>query len=605
MALAHPELAPLLIASVLIVALCVVALVGRRRALATFGGPGARLASASPRRQMTKLALVGTACLLVVLALVGPQIGEVPRRGAVSAVDTIIALDVSQSMAVRDVGTDRLRESQQAIEKLGEQLVGGRVGLTLFAGTSVLRYPLTADTKIVGAALDTSGQGFNINPGSSLRAALQGAAAQFPTGDAAQQRAKAIVIVSDGEDPAPDLPPLDTYRARNIQVFTLGIGTPSGGPIPVYDAKGQFQQMLVDQNGTQVTSRLDEARLSSLASEGGGRYFHYDGDLAVQSLADAVRGIDTAPASSDGGVSPENRYQIFLGIAIALLIADWLIDERRAMPRPRLPRGRVQPRRRAVGPLPHQGPLPLAAVSALLVLVVACGPGDPIADELDAANQVFQRDPAAAVARYRDLQARRPTAAEISINLGNALAAQGEHERALVEYSRGIGTAKGTTRAIAFYGRATSLFRLGRVLDSRAAYVEVLRLDPNDRDAKFNVEVIDRILAELAPQGDPSTQPGPGSPPPGQQSQPPGGSAQPSGPAASGAPSGTAPPGATGPTGSGDPQSVQSALTDFRRDLTVEEALQLLDALRGEQRGLPALLEGTGVRRGGNVDVPY
>jgi Ca-activated chloride channel family protein len=592
-ALAHPELAPLLIAAVLIVALCAVALVRRRRALATFGGPGARLASASPGRQMTKLVLVGTACLLVVLALVGPQIGEVPRRGAASAVDTIIALDVSQSMAVRDVGTDRLREAQQAIETLGEQLVGGRVGLTLFAGTSVLRYPLTADTKIVGAALDTSGQGFNINPGSSLRVALQGAAAQFPTGDAAQQRAKAIVIVSDGEDPAPDLPPLDTYRARNIQVFTLGIGTPTGGPIPVYDSKGLFQQMLVDQNGTQVTSRLNEARLSSLASEGGGRYFRYDGDAAVQTLADAVRGIDTAPVSNDGGVSPENRYQIFLGLAVALLIADWLIDERRAMPRPRLPRGRVASRRRG-----------LAAVSTLLVLVLACGPGDPIADELDAANQVFQRDPAAAVARYRDLQATRPTAPEISINLGNALAAQGEHDRALVEYSRAIGTAKATTRAIAFYGRATSLFRLGRVLDSRAAYVEVLRLDPNDRDAKFNIEVIDRILAELAPQTDPSTQPGQGSPPPG-QSQPPGGSAQPSGPAASGAPSGTPPPGATGPTGSGEPQSVQSALTDFRRDLTVEDALQLLDALRGEQRGLPALLEGTGVRRGGNVDVPY
>lgn len=606
--LAHPELAPLLIAALLIVALCVVSLVRRRRALATFGGPGARLASASPRRQMTKLALVGTACLLVVLALVGPQMGEVPRRTAASAVDTIIALDVSQSMAVRDVGTDRLRESQQAIEKLGEQLVGGRVGLTLFAGTSVLRYPLTADTKIVGAALDTSGRGFNINPGSSLRAALQGAAAQFPTGDPDNQRGKAIVIVSDGEDPAPDLPPLDTYRARNIRVFTLGIGTPAGGAVPVYDAKGQFQQMLVDLNGTQVTSRLDEARLSALASEGGGRYFRYDGEAAAQSLADAVRGIDTAPVSTDGGVSPENRYQIFLGIAIALLIADWLIDERRAMPRPRIPRGRAAPRRRA-----------LTAASTLLVLAVACGPGDPIANELDAANQVFQRDPAAAVARYRDLQARRPAAPEISINLGNALAAEGEHERALVEYSRGIANARGTTRAIAFYGRATSLFRLGRVLDSRAAYVEVLRLDPNDRDAKFNIEVIDRILSELDPQGDPSTQPGQGSPQPGQgspqpgqgspqpgqQSGPPGGSPQPSGAAASGVPSGTPPPGATGPTRPRDPQSVQSALTDFRRNLTVEEALQLLDALRGEQRGLPALLEGTGVRRGGNVDVPY
>ena len=594
-ALAHPELAPLLIAAALIVALCVVALVRRRRALAAFAGAGSRLASASPPRQLAKLILVGGACVLVVLALVGPQIGEAPRRGAAPTVDTVIALDVSQSMAVRDVAPDRLHVAQGAIEIIGQQLAGGRLGLNLFAGTSVVRYPLTADTKIVGPALDTSGHGFRLSPGSSLRAALLGAAAQFPINDVSNQRAKAIVIVSDGEDLAPDLPPLDTYLARNIHVFTVGIGTPEGGPVPVYDAKGQFQQMLVDSNGTQVTSRLAEARLSQLAADGGGRYFRYDGEAAAKSLTDALRALDGASASTEGGgVSPEDRYQIFLGIAVILLIVDWLIDERRPMPRPRVPRARAAPRRRVLG-----------AASAVLLLVVACGPSDPIAAEVDAANQLMQRDPAAAVTRYRDLQARRPTAPEISINLGNALAAVGEHDKALVEYSRGIDAAKGTTRSIAFYDRATSLFRLGRILDARAAYVEALRLDSNDRDAKFNIEVIDRILGLLAPQVPNATgQPTQRTPPPG-TSQSPGGTPAATNPTGSGVPTASLPPGAVGATGAPQPESVQTALTDFRRDLTVGEALRLLDALRGEQRGLPALLEGNGVRRGGNVDVPY
>ncbi|TMD57271.1 MAG: VWA domain-containing protein [Chloroflexi bacterium] len=230
-ALAHPELAPLLIAAVLIVALCAVALVRRRRALAAFAGPGARLASASPARQVAKVILVGGACLLVVVALVGPQIGEVPRRAATSTLDTIIALDVSQSMAVRDADTDRLHAAQRAIELLGQQLSGGRVGLTLFAGSSILRYPLTASTKLMGPALDTSGHGFHTQPGSSLRAALQGAAAQFPTTDAEKLRTKAIVVVSDGEDPAPDLPPLDSYLASGIHVFRRW--SQPGRPLPV------------------------------------------------------------------------------------------------------------------------------------------------------------------------------------------------------------------------------------------------------------------------------------------------------------------------------------------------------------------------------------
>ncbi len=307
-----------------------------------------------------------------------------------------------------------------------------------------------------------------------------------------------------------------------------------------------------------------------------------------------MRAIDAAATPTEGGVSPEDRYQIFLGIAVVLLIADWLIDERRPMPRPRVPRGRAAPRRRVLG-----------AVSALLLLVVACGPADPIADEVDAANQLFLRDPAGAVTRYRDLQTRRPTAPEISIDLGNAVAALGQHDRALVEYGRGIDGAKGTTRSIAFYDRATSLFRLGRILDARAAYVEALRLDSNDRDAKFNIEIIDRILGLLRPQvPDPTGKPGERTPPPG-GSQGPGGTPAATGPTGSGIPTATLPPGAVGSTGAAQPESVQTALTDFRRDLTVDEALRLLDALRGEQRGLPALLEGTGVRRGGNVDVPY
>jgi len=590
---AHPELAPLALAAGAITVLCVVTLVRRRRALAAFGRSGARFASASPARQVAKIVLVGVACFGVAAAFAGPEIGEVQRRGATAQVDTVIALDVSQSMATKDVAPDRLHIAQQAVQILGQQLAGGRVGLTLFAGTSVLRYPLTADTKIVGPALDTSGRGFKITPGSSLRAALQGAAAVFPADAASRARAKAIVVISDGEDLSPDLPVLEPLLQRNISVYTLGIGTPEGGPVPVYDAKGQFQQMLVNANGTQITSRLDESRLVALAEQGGGRYFRYDGETAARSLADALRAIDAGAPTSEGAVSPEDRYQIFLALAVAALILDWLIDERRPMPRPRVRGARSTPRRRLLGLL-----------GAALLGLTACAPSDPMAADVDAANDLFQRDPAGALARYRDLQVARPASPEIAVDLANTLAKLNDHDRALVAYGRALDNAKGgSTREIAFYDRANSLFRLGRILDARASYVEALRLDPTDRDAKFNIELIDKILELIRPQArNPQGQ----TPPPGQQ-PPPGGSPGPgpSGPSGSGAPGGSPQPGATAPASPSQPPSVQSALTDFRRDLTVDEALRLLDALRGEQRGLAGFLEGTGVRRSGNLDVPY
>ena len=155
-------------------------------------------------------------------------------------------------------------------------------------------------------------------------------------------------------------------------------------------------------------------------------------------------------------------------------------------------------------------------------------------------------------------------------------------------------------RAIAQYDRGNTLFRMSRYEDARDAYREVLRIDPTDRDAKFNLEIIQRILSARPNQ--PGQQPGQGQGQPGS----PGPSAQ--GPAQSGQPSasGSPQPGPntgqpqepTGdPTNSGDPNdepspALRPALDEFRRGLTIDEALRVLDALAGEQRGVGLLLEG-------------
>src|SRR2546428_10870833 len=127
--------------------------------------------------------------------------------------------------------------------------------------------------------------------------------------------------------------------------------------------------MLVDANGPQITSRRDEPRLAKIASDGGGQYFRYDGEATAKSLADGLRAMGAlATTTEGGGVSPDDRYQVFLAIAVVLLIVDWLIDERRRMPRPRVPRARATPRRRVLG-----------AVGSGLLLALPGGATEPIA----------------------------------------------------------------------------------------------------------------------------------------------------------------------------------------------------------------------------------
>ena len=229
---------------------------------------------------------------------------------------------------------------------------------------------------------------------------------------------------------------------------------------------------------------------------------------------------------------------------------------------------------------------------------------DPAYGAVAEANQRFAAgDFRGALSLYRLLQRDRPDLAQLTVNAGNALYRLEEYARALSDYDHALDGATRELRVVASYNRGNALFRLSRLRDARVSYVDALRANPADRDAKYNIEVIDRMLAELrldrtarpgeqgqqgqsgqnAPGGQQGSQPG-ASPAPGQRS----GQQQPGGQPGQnqGNPAASPTPG------------VGAALLDFRRNLTVDEALRLLDALRGEQRGVETYVEGPQPRRG-------
>ncbi len=559
-------------------ALLAVSFVGRRRALATFGGRGPALVSISVVRQMAKIALLVVATAALTLALAGPEIGLTDRRSPVQGVDVVVALDVSQSMAVGDGSPDRLTLGKRAIATLGRRLAGSRLGLVLFAGGSVVRYPLTSDTRVLDAALDATGRQFRLAPGSSLRTALQAALKAFPP-SADPTRAKALALVSDGEDFKPDLGPVGELRQRGIRVYTLGVGTVEGGPVPLYDAHGAFLSFVRGPDGATATSHLDENNLRSLAAASGGRYWHYLGeDAVVDDLASELRTLATRTFLNEG-VTPDDRYQLLLALGVVALLLEWLVDERRQMPVPVSPRASARPKRRWV---------PRLALLALSSVVLGACSGDPIASANQAANERFAAgDVRSALSRYQDLARQRPDLPPLAVNSGSALFRLGQYELALNAYDQAIAGTDKKVRAIALYDRGDTLFRLGRLPDARAAFVDALKLDPKDRDVKYNIELIDRILLPTRPGQE--GQGGDQGPPPG--GQPSGGQGGPS----QGQPNASASPGPGPATGSPAP-GVNGALSDFRRDLTAEGALRLLDALRGEQHGLHGIVEGTSLR---------
>ncbi|HKY50106.1 MAG TPA: tetratricopeptide repeat protein [Candidatus Limnocylindria bacterium] len=587
----RPELLYLLAAIPLVIALVALAYRARVRALRSFGGAAA-LVSRSGARWWIKAMLVVLALTSLVIALAGPYVDLRQRAARRLGVDIVLAVDVSQSMAARDVEPDRLRAARHFAEELGRQMIGSRVALVLFAGQGTVRYPPTTDPRILGEVLDNSGKGVRLEQGSSLRAGLESSLGAFPP-DLDPLRQRAIVVISDGEITNSDVPEADALGGA--RVFTVGIGTAAGGQIPTYDPNnGKFNGYLRDAGGVPIVTRLVEVTMQSLATKGGGRYFHFVGnDAVIGELARELRTMEAVEPLDDAGAVPDERSAPFIAFAVGAVLLEWLITGRRRMPAPRgLGRPATRRGRRILG----------VAIGSAALWSLACG-DQAISNE--SANTLFAAgDYANALAAYRDLQIDLPDAPELSINIGNTLHKLGEYPRALPEYGRAIDGKDLKLRAIAQYDRGNTLFKMGRYEDARDAYREVLRIDPTDRDAKFNLEIIDRILSGRPTpsgqqQGQGQGQPG-GSPNPGQG---PNASGQPS-------PSGSPEPGQnpgqpqepTGdPTDSTDPNAdpapaLRPALDEFRRGLTIDEALRVLDALLGEQRGVGQLLEGP--RRG-------
>lgn len=608
-ALVRPEALPLLAVVGLLALTAVWAELRRRRALVAFAGRGADLSSVSELRRRVKLVLLIAALVAAVLALAGPYVDVIEREVVQSGVDLVVALDVSQSMAVRDVEPDRLRAAKELINRLGNELSRSRVALVLFAGEGVVRYPPTADPSILGQALESIGGGFKpAQGGSSLSAAIDAALEAFPEEARESARRKAVVLVGDGEDVGGDIPDVQELVRANTLLFAVGVGTPSGGPIPTYDRFGRFVAMLRHADGRQVVSRLDEEALRIVAESTGGRYFHLEPGLGtVNALVRELQRLDaTELAGTEGATIPDDRYQILLALAVAALIVEELISDRRRMPRPRSLRG---PRARGRFRMPRpafgraSGALLLAASTLALS---SCA--ETAASEADRLYLAGEHQ--AALDRYRGLIADHPETVELRVNAGNALHRLGEMDEALEEYAFAIRAGTTATAAVAHYQRGNTLFRQGEIEEAREAYKDALRADPGDRDAKFNIELIDRLLAEDQQAEDPglqggqsgqSAEPGTaGSPLPGQGGQPGPGQSPPPGDAPEGEP-GTEGPQASGPpetsTGESTP-SLSDILSDFRSDLSPEQALRLLDALLAEQRGIEVLLEGSEQRRG-------
>ena len=276
----------------------------------------------SKYRGWVKISIICLAIALFAFGMARPQTGakakEVNRRG----IEVIIALDVSNSMLAEDFTPNRLERAKMAISRLVDRMRDNRIGLIVFAGNAYVQLPVTSDFASAKIFLSSINPGIVPKQGTAIGAAITTAMQSFSQEDA---RSRVLIIISDGENHEDDAVAAAKQAADlGIKVFTIGIGTPRGVPIPT--ANG----MLKDKDGEVVITKLDEVMLAEIAKAGNGLYIRAtDTDLGLAKLMDEVESMDKKEFSTMVFQEYNELFMFFFAAAALLLLLEPLLLNRK------------------------------------------------------------------------------------------------------------------------------------------------------------------------------------------------------------------------------------------------------------------------------------
>jgi Ca-activated chloride channel family protein len=274
-----------------------------------------------------KFFVLSSAFAFLILGVSNPQIGtkmeEVKREG----VDIMIALDVSNSMKAEDIKPNRLESAKEEISRMLDKLQSDRIGLIVFGGDSYLQLPLTTDYSAARIIVSTVDVDAVPVPGTAIGSAIRLAMKSFASGE---RKHKVIVLITDGENHEDDaIAAAKDAASEGAVVHAIGMGSPDGGPIPIYQNNTEvgFKK---DGDGNIVVTKLDEQALIQIAEAGGGRFIRATNQ---QSELDAVlKEIESMEKKEFGAkvfTEYEDRYQYFLAAALILLLGESFVSERK------------------------------------------------------------------------------------------------------------------------------------------------------------------------------------------------------------------------------------------------------------------------------------
>ncbi|MGC6480000.1 MAG: VWA domain-containing protein [Flavobacteriaceae bacterium] len=301
----------------------------KKRKQLAFGGDEV-LNRLSPQRShfkpVLKLILQSLGIGFLVLALVNPKIGTELETVKREGVDLVFAVDVSKSMLAEDVAPNRLEKAKRLVSAIINQLTSDRVGIIAYAAQAVPQLPITTDYGAAKMFLQGLNTDMLSSQGTALDAALDLSATYF---DDMDQTNRVVFLISDGEDHSDEgLSAAQRAADLGIKIFTLGVGSDKGAPIPM-KRNGVVERYKKDGEGNVVITKRNPEILIEIAEASDGSY--QDGNSTQEVLAfvsETLKAMDKKEFEAKTFVSYKDQFQIFLAIGLFFLLLDFFIFEK-------------------------------------------------------------------------------------------------------------------------------------------------------------------------------------------------------------------------------------------------------------------------------------
>lgn len=299
----------------------------QRRKLKAYGDPGLLkrlIPDFSAIRLHAKLILTLIAFALVCFMMARPQAGTRVDNSDREGIETIICMDISNSMLAEDIQPSRLEKSKMLVSKLVDSFKDDKVGLIVFAGEAFTQLPITADFVSAKMFLDQINPSLIDVQGTDIKAAIDLASHSFTQ---QEKIGRAIIVITDGENHEGGAN--ESAKAASeagMAVYVMGVGTEDGAPFKM-PGENDYKK---DEEGNIVVTKLNPAMCKEVAQAGKGAYIHVDNSNSAQdALEKELNKLAKAQLNITSYAEYDEQFWVFGVMALLFLFIEAVLMEKK------------------------------------------------------------------------------------------------------------------------------------------------------------------------------------------------------------------------------------------------------------------------------------